>query len=195
MTPLLSILCISARPSFLDQQLLKAVYGASYSNRVEFLQIQDNNWTSLGDKWKAAFNLSRGEYVMRVDDDDIVHPQLLPLVMPHLDGKNDCVTFNVACIPSHTAGSICRVDPMFEVQNEWVEDGSVQYRSWTHLMPTRRELFAGIDWPNTSLGEDETVAEQIRGKIGPYKCLDQVLYYAFPLTNSPLRRKRHPRYE
>jgi hypothetical protein len=144
---------------------------------------------------------ARGEYVMRVDDDDIVHPQLLPLVWEHLDGKNDCVTFNVAALPDMTGSSVCRINPSFNTLSRWdqnpkiVYGEAVQYRSWSHLCPTRRDLFEGVDFSNKSWGEDEFVMTQIIPKLKKYFVIPQTLYYAFPMSKNPYRRVGNPRYE
>lgn len=195
MTPLLSILCASVRFPFRDSYFLSQVHSTLWKNRIEFIMDHDNDWTSIGRKWQRMVQRARGEYIMRVDDDDVVHPQLLPLVWEHLDGENDCVTFNVAALPDKTGSSVCRINPAFDTLSEWEEDEAVQYRSWSHLCPTRRDLFVGVDFPNKSLGEDEHVMDQIRPKLKTYHVIPQTLYFAFPLNRNPYRRAGSQRYE
>jgi hypothetical protein len=189
MKPLLSVLVCSRRPTFLDQKFRAQC--EKFRNMVEFLMLNDNDWTSVGRKWQRLFEMSRGEYVMRVDDDDIVHPQLLPLVLPRLDGKHDVVCFDVASIPDTSADTVCYVNPKEDVVNRWSD--IQQFRAWTHLMPTRRDRFEGIEWPNTSRGEDEAVMEQMLGRFTNPAYLDRKLYYAFPVNQAGLTR--NPRYE
>lgn len=205
MQPSLSILVPSYRTTFLDQKLLQLVRSPRYINQVEFLMLNDNDWNSTGEKHRRLFEMSRGKYVMGMGDDDLLIPSALSQILDHADGRWESFCFNVAVTMSNGQHVICRMRPSKFVDKpgelEWWPDSQVeiQYRPWHPIMPTLRRYYEGIEWTNSSFGEDNDIIEQIAPKIitawrtGRVAEADLALYHAFPEVGK-VTPKTKPRY-
>jgi hypothetical protein len=199
--PTLSIICSSFRNQFLDVRLQEQVRKQPYQGQVELLILNDNDWASIGRKHQRLVEMARGEFIMRVDDDDIVSPRMLPMVLDRLKPGTVSVGLNVLMLSADSPETLCRLTPWYfmgrpdKLEAFW-SDGD-QHRVWHHICPTRRELFEGVEWDNSSWGEDDFLARQIIPKISalgatetPY--LNESLYFAFPrakTSSAPLKWK------
>jgi hypothetical protein len=209
MRPLLSIICPSLEHRlFVDQASLKRMRNLP----VEFLRLSDNDWRSTGRKTVDLIHMARGEWIMGMGDDDILHPSFFALVLPKLQqvGPRQMVGYNVAVLPD-TGGPdlLCRVHPKFgPFQPEaavgpigiqrW--EGTTQFRPYAMTVPVRRRLFDGLELTernNKSYGEDNQVMIHVIPQLDPARCLylDRTMYYAMPLTQNPDRKLWNTKYD
>jgi hypothetical protein len=207
MKPILTVICPSLEHrNFVDQASLKRMRDLP----VEFLRLVDNDFRSTGQKTVDLINLARGEWVMGMGDDDILHPSFFDLVLPRLRSpKNLMIGFNVRAIRDSGAEDIvCKINPAFgpfpmktnEVPvgvERW--EGYTQFRPFAMVSPVRRRLFDGLDPKNVinkSWCEDLHLMAHIIPQLGD-GCyyIDKDLYFAFPLANNPDRKKWSKRYD
>lgn len=175
----LSVLCPSFRKSSLDQRFAEQVRSYKFKSQVEFLMLNDNGIYTTGKKMQMLYNISQGEYVMYVADDDIVSPRLLPLVLDELHRKPapEGIGFKMQmCAQVHYHDQICEVGRFFDG-----ESGGNQWQ-WHPLCVTHRALLGGVKWPDKNIGEDRLLANQIAPimDFDRWKFIDTVLYYGFP---------------
>ena len=181
---MLSILCPSIRP-FLDRVFLAQINTYAMRRQVEFLRIHDNGHMSTGMKQKWLYEMSTGDYVMFVADDDIISPRLLPLVLDCLKPGIDGVGFKVRLCPALSQGAISRVGINAPGVQHYDSTTLLFTWPWHPLCVTRRELLADMDWPDYSSREDAAQAEQMKPLMDydKWTYLDEELYYAFMQEN------------
>ena len=80
-----------------------------YDN-VELIAFFDNKKRSIGKKRQEMLNLTQGEYVVFVDDDDRVADDYVDQIMTALNDNpgTDCVVFNAFCRINGDSGRPCR---------------------------------------------------------------------------------------
>jgi hypothetical protein len=175
----LSILCPSMRP-FLDQVFFKQVQQYKYKRHVEFIMLNTlNTGHTTGEKQRMLLDMAQGEYVMFVADDDIISPRMLPLFLDALDGNVDGLGFFVRVIPSLSLPQPSAIGKGEEILR--TQEGEYIQWAWHPICPTRKSLYEGIEWPDSSKGEDYELAKQMAPKVraGNFPFMEQELYYAF----------------
>ena len=178
----LSLLVPSMRPTFLDQGTAAMVRTPAYRTSVEFIMLNDNDRLSIGKKMERLVEMSTGQYIMWLADDDLLAPRALPLILDNLGGKRkQGVSYNVVLYPQKSAGLTCKIHPSFATTAlDW--DGDFQLRPWHPLVPTRRDLYENLTYPDHSYGEDHELIEQMIPHLEPERWgyIDDSLYIAFP---------------
>lgn len=155
---------------------------------VELLLLPDMRVMSIGDKRNLLTELSSGEYVAFVDDDDAVTTDYVSSITAVLArDKPDVLCFQVR-VMGYGDAKICRYHPSFEHRN--LIDGYL--RKPNHLMPWRRSLACRIKFPSTSFGEDTDWANRMNGLARRVSVIDRPLYsYQYDRRdNSTLKRKK-----
>ena len=109
-----------------------------------------NGGLHTGLKRQRLIESANSEYVVFIDDDDIVSDDYIAEIVKALETKPDVVTFN-GCI---TTNGVDRKDWEIKVGNDYVERDSVYYRPPNHLCPIKTEIAKAIGYP-TNLSEYE----------------------------------------
>jgi glycosyltransferase involved in cell wall biosynthesis len=119
--------------------------------------------------------LSVGDYIVFIDDDDLVADDYISSILPLLDGV-DQVGFQVQCyidgkpLPQKTYHSL--------QYKEWSEDGNGYYRDISHINPMRWQI-ATIERIEGGHGEDKRWADRMRGKVKTEHYIDRVMYHYY----------------
>jgi len=151
---------------------LMAVLEPQVTKQVQVVVLYNNFEKTIGELRQQILNEAQGEYISFIDDDDLVPPDFVATILPHLNGKNDYVGFKVALFNNGV-----RKKPVYHSlkYHDWYEDDAGYYRDITHLNPLKTELarqgtFVGM------AGEDVQWANQVRGKAKKEVFIDRELY-------------------
>lgn len=187
---LLSIL-IPSIPSRIESHLmpllreLERQIGDRYSNVVEILAFTDNKNRSIGAKRQALLNLSQGQYIAFLDDDDRPEPDYISTIINHLvipEEYPDVVTFKQRAIidGQHYELTFQHGHP---TNDELRPEGAIR-PPW-HVCFWRRDVVAHCTFPDNSYGEDWTWAEQANKKAKTSSHIDKIMMtYVFDSTIS-----------
>lgn len=97
----------------------------------------DNLESSYGSKCDALLRSSKADYVSWVDDDDMVDPDFISLVMCALDTQPDYVGFPV----KYTVDGELQMPVEHSLRHEgWIDDSQMLKRDIVHFNPIRRDL-------------------------------------------------------
>lgn len=153
----LSVL-IAGIPERLPCTVLADLCRQATGKPVQLVYLLDNRVASVGDKRSDLLAMARGEYVAFVDDDDSVATDYVERLLVAIDSHPvDVITFRQDCKRGDLGGRVehCRYGLELEYQNGQLPDGSLW---WTgkpaHTMLWRRELVAGLEFPDGDFGED-----------------------------------------
>lgn len=135
---------------------------------VEIVSDIDNGEKTIGEKRNDLIAKAKGEYIVFVDDDDMVSDDYVQEILSAIESKPDVVTIE------GTNGNnpfICKLGRPFEKGNGVHLDGA------THLCPVRKELLENFKFPRINYGEDRAYFDFIRYVAQTEVHIPKTLYY------------------
>lgn len=153
---------------------------------VQILSIKDKKEISIGAKRQKLIEMSDGEYVVFIDDDDAVAPYYVVEILKNLG--RDAVGFLIEC--------------SFDGQNKCVAKASSKYKDWGdnkdgfryvrstyHKTPVRREIAIKHGFKDMRFGEDYDYSMRIINDIKSESFIDKVMYYYRYTSQEPHNSK------
>lgn len=126
---------------------------------VEHLVFIDNRRRSIGAKRQALVDISRGEYVAFVDDDDRIRPGYVRELLAAADTGADVLTFRQMAhfndLRSEVRFKLGQGDGPF------TPGGQTDRDAW-HVCAWRRDVVAGCQFGESNYGEDLVWCRQAR---------------------------------
>lgn len=164
MKPKLSILTPTISPRIdqqhsLQQKIESAVGRNGLEGLVEHLVLSDNRARSIGAKRQALVDISRGEYIAFVDDDDDITDCCLGELLHAIKTGADVITFQQRAIYNGQESTV--VFKLGQGDGPFTPGGETLRDAW-HVCAWRRELVADCVFPESNYGEDRVWAMQAR---------------------------------
>ena len=179
---LLSILILSleSRRHFLDRLL--RVLGPQKTEGVEIILEIDNGENSIGKKRNIALSKATGEYVVYVDDDDLVSEDYVEKILEAIKSKPDCVSLTAFYfideilhgLSYHSINHTSWYD-----KHDKVLRFTRYYRQPGHTNAIRRELALKCPFPEVSWGEDRSFCACILEHLKTESYIVEPIYYYF----------------
>ncbi len=172
-TPLLSVLV----PTVLGRERklwkLIGVLGPQVRARkdIELLTCIDSRSVTIGHKRNFMVASAKGEYVVFVDDDDMVSPDYIATIIDGLTTRPDVFCFRVR-VEGYGPPKPCRYSLS-------LTDKTLPHeyqRRPNHLMVWRREIAGSVPFPDVSRGEDSAWAEAIISRAKTEVVSPKILY-------------------
>jgi cellulose synthase/poly-beta-1,6-N-acetylglucosamine synthase-like glycosyltransferase len=158
-------------------QNLARVLNAQANHSVEMLASVDNGEKSIGQKRNELLEAAKGDYVVYVDDDDMVSPLFVAKILEGLKNNPDCcgiegiVTFK-------------QVGPKKFIHSlqydDWFEKDEIYYRCPNHLNPIKREIALEVKFPEKSWQEDQDFSYRLKGKLKTETYIKGPIYFYYP---------------
>ncbi len=160
------------RAAVLFDKLTKQAEGYS----VEVLMLLDNKQRSIGKKREALVQISKGDWIAFVDDDDDVSEDYVSSIMQHATRNNlgKVIVFETLVTLDSLPGVICQHGMEFE--NEDYSRQGFKRKPWhMHAMPG--SFARRCEFPDTNYGEDWPWCEMVLGYVYDQVKIDKVLYH------------------
>lgn len=159
-------------------QNLARVLKAQSNDTIEMLAICDNGQKSIGTKRNELLKAATGDYVVFVDDDDMISPfYVFGILNAVKDKEPDCVGIEGIV-------TLKNIGPKKFVHSiriaDWHEKDEVYYRSPNHLNPIKREIALQCKFPDTNFGEDHDYSNQLKDKLKTEVFIKGPIYYYYP---------------
>lgn len=144
---------------------------------------------TIGAKRNKLLNLSLGEYVCFVDDDDSIAPDYIESILNAIEKATDCIGFKIKCYmdgKEENAASSMKYD--------WADnvDGFRYVRSIYHKTPVKRELALKAGFPDKSFSEDYEYSMRLKPLLKSEIFIDKFLYiYRFAYENPKTKYGLH----
>jgi glycosyltransferase involved in cell wall biosynthesis len=114
---------------------------------------------SISAKLQWGYQQCKGEYIYRLDDDDLLAPWALQNVQTDIDNNPGYDVYR-------SKGMYFFVHNIFEKESSNINNGNVYAKTY----------FDRIQWPDTSIGEDADITFHKDGKIYESKLKSTMLY-------------------
>jgi glycosyltransferase involved in cell wall biosynthesis len=149
------------------------------SGQVEILYDTRDD-ISIGEKRNNLLAWSKGDYVAFIDDDDLVAPNYIELVLKAIESKPDVVGMNLIMT---TDGQNAERSFHTIQCKEWFEKSyifqgkKIYFRCPNHLNPVKRELALQVKFPDISMGEDKDYSYRLLPLLKTEEWIDQPIYF------------------
>lgn len=161
----------------------------AWAGRVEVLAWLNNGYPPLGEIRDALVDAATTDYVVFVDDDDLVPAYYVQEVMEALEARPDKVGFPVDL---YVRGRLREVCDQSLRHADWYRDpAGVLCRDMVHIAPVRREIAAAGRFAVAAAGQAEDIAwvKQVRPLIKTEQYVTRVMYhYLYSPAGSAWRR-------
>jgi glycosyltransferase involved in cell wall biosynthesis len=156
------------------KELLKQI--KNYNN-IELISFFDNKKRTIGSKRQEMLNLVQGEYVVFIDDDDMISDDYIEQIMKCLDENQntDCVVFDCICCVNGSATIYGKYGIEFE--NSKINDGKESRGKPAHTMVYKSSIAKKHNFNDMQNGEDFNWIFRACLDIKHQTRIDKVLYY------------------
>ncbi len=181
------ICSIFTRANFLDRLL--AVLRPQLSQRVELLLAIDAGQVSIGQKRQRLLEQARGEFVVFIDDDDLVSPDYVRQILTAIyrNPTADAITYLSRRFCDGAFEANCSYS-LRNASNEGsvVIDGFKTYTRWPyHVTPIRRTIALQVGFTNQDFLEDTVFAQRLRPLLHSEEHIQAYLYEYWWRTKRP----------
>lgn len=113
---------------------------------------------NIGVKRNLLLDRALGDYIVFVDDDDMVSDDYTRKILQAMEGNPDCIGISGTIT---TNGKNERQWHISKEYGSWYEKNKVYYRTPNHISPVKREIAIKVRFPEISFGEDAVYSKNI----------------------------------
>ena len=159
----------------LMKELLRQI--EPYKNEIELISLFDNKKRSIGKKRQEMINLSQGEYIVFIDDDDRISDDYINQIMTKLseNPNTDCVVFDSICRVNGAIDKLCKYGIEFEYGD--INDRLEWRGKPAHTMVYAVSIVKNHQYTDMGYGEDYDWVKRAYLDIKNQIRIDKVLYY------------------
>ena len=181
---LLSILVctLEDRKTYLDKLIGNLEHQLKgHEDTVELLIESDKGQLSIGEKRNDLLDKAKGEYIAFVDDDDIVAPNYVDLILKAIQSKPDVVGMNLIMttngLKAERSFHTIKFDRWFDRACSLMQGHRVYFRNPNHLNPVRRELALKVKFPAINMKEDRDYSSRLYPLLKTEVFIEQPIYF------------------
>lgn len=154
-----------------------------YPGRV-FVHYNDQGRSvCIGDKRNQLVSMVTTEYLVQIDDDDMISTNYISEILKAMESSPDVITFNGYM----TTNGHSRKNFVIKLGERYEERNGVYYRFPNHLAAIKTELARRVPFPRVTSGEDYAYAKALRDRsiLKTSVHIEQYLYHYQYITNKP----------
>jgi len=145
--------------------------------QVPSVQILSDNTLrgekSIGAKRQRLLNRAGGDYVVFIDDDDVIMPNYIELILKALTTNPDCVDLNILMLTEQQNPQMCY---HHLVNKKWHQKGGEYFRGATQFNPVKRSIALKVGFPDLRFGEDQPYSEGITSLCKTSVLIPEIIY-------------------
>ena len=143
-------------------------------DQVEIIFLVDNKKMMLGHKRNVMVQMAQGEYVVFIDDDDIITDDYISSIIKSMVFNTDVISFLVSVTLNGSDPKICKYSILFDEDH----NTETQYhRLPNHICAIRRNLALQVKYPSIPYGEDSGFSKAIHPLLKSEYIIEKVLYH------------------
>jgi glycosyltransferase involved in cell wall biosynthesis len=131
------------------------------TSEVEILTYSDDGRVTTGRKRNDLMKQAQGEYIVYLDDDDMVADTYIPDILNAAKSKPDCITFRGWMETDGANRKEFRLSINYPYTAVWENGNEVYLRYPNHITPIKRSIALQVPFPNVTMGEDYAWATEI----------------------------------
>jgi len=162
-------------PKILDQlfgQLKKL--DPEQQKQVEILTLIDNKTIMLGTKRNNLIDISKGDYVVFVDDDDRVADDYISSILEATEKEPDVITFIASVSINGETPKPCHYSSMYDAD---YNEPDRYHRLPNHIMCVKREHAEATPFKPILYGEDSDYSKRLKPLLNTEFHIGKTLYF------------------
>lgn len=136
---------------------LLAILSPQTRDHVEVI-VDDSMDYNIGVKRNKLLDRAKGDYIVFVDDDDLVSDNYVDKILAATEGSPDCIGISGIIT---TNGKDEKQWHISKEYGTWYERSNVYFRTPNHISPVKREIALKIRFPEIPFGEDAVYSRNI----------------------------------
>jgi glycosyltransferase involved in cell wall biosynthesis len=164
---------------------------------VELLYLGDNYKIDPGIKRNVLVNMSVGDYIVHIDDDDRITDDYISSILKAIESNKDCVVFDVEISINGKKPGLVKYGKDFEDTNgagTGTESKYSYFRRPNHIMCIKREIAIQCPFKETGRCKDFMYSGDVGEFLKSEERIDKVLYYYDFNSEKSEAMKRFKRY-
>jgi glycosyltransferase involved in cell wall biosynthesis len=131
------------------------------TDQIEILTYADDGQVATGRKRNDLIKQATGEYVVFIDDDDMVAPTYIADILEAAIKKPDCITYRGWMETDRQFRTEFRLSINYPYATGTHNGAQIYFRYPNHITPIRRDIANKVLFPNVTIGEDYIWATEI----------------------------------
>lgn len=140
---------------------------------TEVLVSIDGKAKTIGQKRNELLASAKGEYVVFIDDDDVISFDYLHLIFEGVNKGVDHIGIAMLFQPNNGAHKLVLCSKDYA----WEEKNNVYYRSAQHVCPIKASIAKSAVFQHTNFGEDKIYSEKINPLIQTEHLITTPIYF------------------
>jgi glycosyltransferase involved in cell wall biosynthesis len=133
---------------------------AKYKDRVQKVVCDAGRSMSIGEKRNWLIANSSGDYIVYIDDDDMIPAFYLSEIFKAMESKPDVITFN----GYYTHNRVGKKPFEIKLGNGYHETKECFFRWPNHIVPIRRDAIKSVRFPHVREREDYLWSKEINDR-------------------------------
>jgi len=141
---------------------------------VEVLFLIDSKERMLGSKRNNLIDISQGEYIVFVDDDDRIEPDYISSLLTGIERNTDVITFLASVSLNGEPAKICHYS------NKYAKDYNTTdtyHRLPNHICCVKKEIALKAPFLNIKNGEDSAYSKMLKPHLRTQTEINKILYH------------------
>jgi glycosyltransferase involved in cell wall biosynthesis len=162
-------------------------------DKVEICYMEDNKELTIGSKRNNLINMSRGEWIVFFDSDDMPIDYYVPLIVQKLEEhRPDCIGFKIKMTTNGEKPQICDHSLRHAAEGWQTNKKGFDYiRNVTHFNPVRRSYAIRVGFPEVRYGEDKVYSDKITKLCKTEYYLDIPYLFEYRYSNAVEHNKKY----
>ena len=147
----------------LNLEINRQIYLYNANQKVEIVSDAAPVGTkTTGKKRNDLLNAAKGEYVWFIDDDDMIYPDSIKLILDALENKPDALAINGIITTNGTDKKQWFISKDFEYIADFSRGYEVYLRPTNHITPIKKEIAKKITFEDKSNFEDYAYCMELK---------------------------------
>ena len=144
---------------------------------IELIALFDNKQRTIGTKRQEMIDISNGEYITFIDDDDRISDDYISDIMKCLyENKHvDCIVYNIECCTNNDTKMLCKYGIEYEYGK--INNGEEWRGKPSHTMIWKANIVKKHKYKNLMNKEDVDWVSRAWKDIKTQTRIDKILYY------------------
>lgn len=142
---------------------------------IEIIWLRDHKEMPIGEKRERLYSAAHGKYSLMIDDDDLLAPDAIQLIISAIETNPDCVTYEERCF----INGIYFKSNHSTKYDDWGEniDGYDYVRTPFMKSVIKTDIARSVPIPHIRYGEDHEWAKSLKPFLHTEIHIDKEIYY------------------
>lgn len=145
-----------------------------HQEQIEIIS-DDSMSYNIGVKRNNLLKRAAGEYVVFIDDDDLISDKYVEYVLAACNSGSDCIGINGTMTTN--GGNLQKWIISKEFGKTWFTKDNIHYRCPNHISPVKRELALKAGFPPIRHGEDADYSSRLFDLLKTETIIEHPIYH------------------